>query len=202
MDYLEGLFLGKVWSDTDFENRRHYALFILYGFLVDILFFIRYWTGKSILGIGDGGLWKIIVYGILFLACPVICFRYYRMPLWGKWIVIFEKIFKVFLLIDLTINLISPLIKVSSDGLQEYLISFLNSTLENYTEKFAADAGSFSTVMGVLMGGIHVVLVCVLTLVATVVIPGLVFIIVRLIQNGYDYVINQLILKRYFQYRH
>ncbi len=198
MDYLEGLFLGKLWSDTDFENRRHYALFFLYGFFVDALFFVKYWTGSAILGFGNGALWKIIIYAVLFIACPFLCFRYYRMPLWGKILVLIEKVFKTLLVADITISLISPLVRVSSDGLQDYLISFLNGTLENYTEKFAADAGSFATVMGVLAGGIHVVFVCLLVFVAAIIIPGLVFIAVRYIQKGFDYIINRLILKRYF----
>lgn len=202
MDYLEGLFLGDLWSDTDFENRRHYALFILYGLLTDVFFLLKYWTGSAILTIGNGEVWKIVIFILLFLACPFLCFRYYRMPLWGKILVLFEKIMKTVIVLDLTIRFATPFIKVSSDGLQDYMISFLNSTLENYTEKFAADAGSFSTVMGVLAGGIHVVLVCVLVIVAAIVIPGLVFIVVRYVQKGYDFIIKQLILRRFFQYRH
>lgn len=200
MDYLEGLFLGKMWSDTDFENRRHYALFILYGLLVDIVFFLNYWTGTYQFGIGNGAIWKIIILILLCLACPFICFRYYRMPLWGKVLVLLEKLFKTLLVMDLTIGIVSPLIKVSSDGLQDYLISYLNKTLENYSDKFASSSGAFSTVMGVLAGGIHVVFVCVLALVIAVIVPGLVFIGVRIIQNGYDYVINQVILKRYLRH--
>jgi len=201
VDYLEGLFLGKLWSDTDFENRRHLGLFTLYGFLVALIFSYRYLTGRPLIFLGSFGTLQLVLFILLFLACPFICFRYYRMPLWGKLLVIFEKIAKAVLVIDLTVHLAIPQVKVQVGGLQDYLVNYLNSTLEKYTEKFAAEAGSFATVMGVLMGGIHTVLVFVLIIALAIVVPGLVFLLIRYIQFGYDWVIDKLILKKYFRFR-
>ncbi|MCR5527897.1 MAG: hypothetical protein K6F49_01625 [Saccharofermentans sp.] len=201
MDYLEGLFLGKLWSDTDFENRRHLGLFTLYGFLVALIFSYRYLTGRPLFFIGGFGTIQLVLLIILFLACPFICFRYYRMPFWGKLLVIFEKIAKAVLVIDLTVELAIPRVKVQVGGLQDYLIGYLNSTLETYTEKFASEAGSFATVMGVLMGGIHTVLVFVGIIALAVIVPGLVFLLIRYVQFGYDWVIDKLILKKYFRFR-
>ena len=201
MDYLEGLFLGKLWSDTDFENRRHLGLFTLYGFLVALIFSYRYLTGRPLIFLGSFNTLQMVLLILLFLACPFICFRYYRMPLWGKLLVIFEKIAKAVLVIDLTVHLAIPQVKVQVGGLQDYLVNYLNSTLEKYTEKFAAEAGSFATVMGVLMGGIHTVLVFVLIIALAIVVPGLVFLLIRYIQFGYDWIIDKLILKKYFRFR-
>ena len=198
---MEGLFLGKLWSDTDFENRRHLGLFTLYGFLVALIFSYRYLTGRPLFFIGGFGTIQLVLLIILFLACPFICFRYYRMPFWGKLLVIFEKIAKAVLVIDLTVELAIPRVKVQVGGLQDYLIGYLNSTLETYTEKFASEAGSFATVMGVLMGGIHTVLVFVGIIALAVIVPGLVFLLIRYVQFGYDWVIDKLILKKYFRFR-
>ncbi|MCQ2528674.1 MAG: hypothetical protein MJ108_06085 [Saccharofermentans sp.] len=201
MDYLEGLFLGKLWSDTDFENRRHVGLFILYGLFVDILLLLSYIKGFNILGTGALSVVRVVMYIMFFLACPFLCFRYYRMPFWGKVLVLIEKFLKTFFLIGITISLILPRIKVQSGGLQNYLIDYLNSTLEKYTMKFAADGGSFSTVMGVLTGGIHVVLVVVLILAAAVILPGLIFIAFRYLQYFYDWVLDKVIIKKFFRYK-
>ena len=46
MDYMEGLFLGSLWSDTDYENRRHINLFILYGVLVCGIVVLSSFTGQ------------------------------------------------------------------------------------------------------------------------------------------------------------
>lgn len=201
MDYIEGLYLGKLWSDTDFENRRHVGLFILYGIFVDAILLYRYFTGTALLDAGNFGLWQKILLVVLFVACPFICFRYYRMPLWGKLLVLFEKTVKVYLIVSLTISLVLPYITVQYDGLQEFAINYLNGTLETYTQKFAADAGSFATVMGVLAGGIHVILVFVLAIAAAVVVPGIIFILIRLVQYAYDFVLDRLVLKRFFRYK-
>ncbi len=201
MDYLEGLFLGKLWSDTDFENRRHAGLFFLYGFLVALLVLLRYFTGVTYLRIGNFGVIETVLLVLLMLGCPFICFKYYRMPFWGKLLVIGEKIFKSFLIMSFTVSLILPRIKVQSNGLQDFVINYLNGTLEKYTERFSSGAGSFATVMGVMAGGIHVVLVAVLIALAAVIIPGLVYLAFRYVQYAYDWVIDRLIIRRFFRYR-
>jgi hypothetical protein len=201
LDYAEGLFLGRYWSDTDFENRRHIELFLLYGVLTTIFLILLYWTGSPFLGVGRFGLFSIIMLVILSVFNPVLCFRYYGMPLWGKGGILLVKIYKAYLIMSLTVSLIIPRLTVQSNGLKDFLIDYLNSTLEHYTEKFASGGGSFSTVMGVLTGGIHVVLVIVLVFAAMIVIPGLFVLLYKIGQYFYDFLIDRLILRRYFRYR-
>lgn len=201
MDYTEGLLLGKLWSDTDFENRRHAGLFILYGILADIIAIATFFLGFDIAGLGSVETYEIVLLVILSLACPFICFRYYRFPLWGKLLVLAEKFYKAFLVLDLGVKFLISRINVGTDGLKDYLVNYLNGTLEKYTSRFASSAGSFSTVMGVLAGGVHVVLVVVLIAVAAIVIPGLIFLVFRAVQFAYDWVIEKLIIKRFFRYR-
>jgi hypothetical protein len=201
LDYAEGLFLGRYWSDTDFENRRHIELFLLYGVLTTIFLILLYWTGSPFLGVGKFGLFSIIMLVILSVFNPALCFRYYGMPLWGKGGILLVKIYKAYLIMSLTVSLIIPRLTVQSNGLKDFLIDYLNSTLESYTEKFASGGGSFSTVMGVLTGGIHVVLVIVLVFAAMIVIPGLVVLLYKAVQYFYDFLIDRLVLRRFFRYR-
>ncbi len=201
MDYAEGLFLGRYWSDTDFENRRHIELFLLYGALTTLFLFLFYWTGRPLIGVGSFGTISIIMLSLLSAGNPFVCFKYYGMPLWGKIGILFVKVYKAYLVMSLTVSLIMPRLTVQSNGLKDFLIDFLNSTLEKYTEKFASGGGSFSTVMGVLTGGIHVVVVIVLVLGAFLVIPGLVVLVYKAVQYFYDFVIDRLILRRFFRYK-
>ena len=201
LDYLEELLLGRLWSDTDYENRKHFGLFVLYGLLVDAIILYIYILERGLLGFGNIGPIHIAVFVLLFLANPFICFRYYRMPWWGKIMILLVKIFKSYLIISYTVSLLLPRLNVRVDGLQDYLISYLNQTLEKYTEKFAATAGSFSTVVGVLAGGVHVVGVVLLYILAAIVIPSLIYLAVKLIQLAWDWVVNMLIIKRFFPQR-
>lgn len=201
LDYLEGLLLGRLWSDTDFENRKHFGLFVIYGLLVDAIILYIYILGKGMLGFGVIGPIHIAVFTLLFLANPFICFRYYRMPWWGKISILLVKIFKSYLIISYTVSLLLPKLSVRVDDLQDFLISYLNSTLEKYTEKFQASAGSFSTVLGVLAGGVHVVGTVLLFALAAIVIPSLIYLAVKIAQYVWDWIINTLIIKRFFPQR-
>lgn len=201
MDYLEGLFLGKIWSDTDFENRRHLGLFVLYGLLIDSVILYNFVFGKSLLGIGSFGVFQMILFILLFLACPFICFRYYRMPLPGKIIILVEKILKSYLVASFTVSQIMSRITIQKSGLQDYVIDYLNGTLESYTERFAGSAGSFATVIAVLAGGVHVVLVAALVIAAAIIIPGIAYLIFVGLQYGYDWLMNKFVIKRFFPTR-
>lgn len=201
MDYLEGLLLGRLWSDTDYENRKHFGLFVLYGLLVDAIILYKYILGRGLIGFGSIGTIHIAVFVLLFIANPFICFRYYRMPWWGKIFIILAKLFKAYLIVSYTVSLLLPKLTVRVDDLQDFLMSYLNKTLERYTEKFVATAGSFSTVLGVLAGGVHVVLTVLLLVLAAVVIPSLIYLAVKLVQYAWDWVINLLIIKRFFPQR-
>ncbi|MBP5260793.1 MAG: hypothetical protein J6Z43_01550 [Clostridiales bacterium] len=201
MDYLEGLFLGKIWSDTDFENRRHLGLFVIYGILIESIVLYNFVFDKTLLGFGRFGVLNIVLFILLFLACPFICFRYYRMPLPGKIIILVEKTFKSYLVASFTVNQIMSRITIQKDGLQDFVINYLNGTLESYTERFAGSAGSFATVIAVLAGGVHVVLVAALIAAAAILIPGIVYLIFTGLQFGYDWLMNKFIIKRFFPTR-
>ena len=120
---------------------------------------------------------------------------------WKKALSLLLSIALVLCLLPTSAFAMQVFVKVQVGGLQDYLIGYLNSTLETYTEKFASEAGSFATVMGVLMGGIHTVLVFVGIIALAVIVPGLVFLLIRYVQFGYDWVIDKLILKKYFRFR-
>jgi hypothetical protein len=201
LDYLEGLLLGRLWSDTDFENRKHFGLFVIYGLLVDAIVLYLYISGKGLLNFGIVGPIHIAVFTLLFLANPFISFRYYRMPWWGKILVLAVKIYKSYLIISYTVSLLLPRLSVQVDDLQDFLMTYLNGTLEKYTEKFQASAGSFSTVLGVLAGGVHVVGTVLLYALAAIIIPGLIYLAIRIVQYVWDWVVNTLIIKRFFPQR-
>ena len=198
MDYLEGLMLGRLWSDTDYENRRHFWLFIIYGLLCNCIVLYTYILGKRLLWFGDVGMPLFAAFIVLFVASPFINFRYYRMPLWGKILVLAEKIFKSYLVLSYTVGLILPKLTVNMGDLQTVIVDYLNQTLETYTTKYAASSGSFATVTGVLAGGLHVMLVVLVNIAVIMVIPGLIYIAFRICQYVWDWLINTLILKRFF----
>ena len=138
-----------------------------------------------------------MIFALLFLACPFICFRYYRMPLWGKILVLLEKLYKHVLIVGFTVSLLLPRLTVKSGDLQTFMVDYLNKTLEKYTEKFIESTGTFATIMGVVSGGIHVMVVVFFWAVIAVVIPGALYLAYRLVQYGYDFIIARFIIRKY-----
>ena len=194
MDYLEGLFLGSLWSDTDFENRKHFSLFILFGMLVCGCVAFSYFTGQLSSLLGGQRVLKLVVFLAVFLASPFLHFRYYRNPLWVKIPVLIIDAVKYFALTVLCTTWVMPYLNISAAELQQHVVDFLNNTLESSTKMFAESAGTFSTVIGVITGGIYAVFLFAAALMLAVLIPGTIFLIVKWIQYGYDKLISKFIL--------
>lgn len=191
---MEGLFLGSLWSDTDFENRRHFTLYMLYGMFVCGLVMLSYFTGSFSDWLGGDRVLKIVLLLILFLASPFICFRYYRYPIWAKIPILAVQASKIAVLTLLFTTWVMPYLRISSDEVQTNLVGFLNKTLESSTQRFAESAGTFSTVIGVITGGIYVVFLFAAILILAILIPGAIFLLFRWIQYGYDKLISMFIL--------
>ena len=194
MDYLEGLLLGSQWSDTDFTNRRHISSLVLYGVFVNALILMNYLTGKLSNLIQGNFTTKLILYLILFVACPFICFRYYRFPIWAKIPILIVQTAKQVLLTLLMLTWARPKITLSSGDIKDTMIEFLNSTLESHTLRYRETAGTFATVVGVLSGGVYIVFMFLAIAILVLVIHGLVFVLVRMIQLGYDKLVEKFIL--------
>lgn len=198
IDYIEGLLLGRIWSDTDFENRKHVSLFILYGLFADVIVLYFYLKNKYLLGLGNFKTYQMVLLVILCLACPFINFRYYRFPWWGKLLVLLEKLYKNFIVLSLIVSTIIPRLTIPTGDIKDYLINYLNYTLEEYTTKYTASAGAFSTVIGVMAGGVHVVAYFLFNLFILVALPAVLYFAFRMLQYAYDYVVHELLIKRVF----
>lgn len=194
VDFMEGLFLGSLWSDTDFENRRHISLYIMYGMFVCGLVALSYFTGSFSSLLGGQRVLKLVLFLLFFLASPFICFRYYRYPIWVKIPILLVQTCKFVVFTLLFTTWVMPYLRVSSSDLQTNLVNFLNKTLEASTQRFAESAGTFSTVIGVITGGVYVVFLFVSIIILAILVPGTIFLIVRVIQFGYDKLISKFIL--------
>lgn len=194
MDYMEGLFLGSLWSDTDYENRRHASLFILYGMIVCGCVAFSYITGQLSGFLGGQRIIKLVIFLILFMASPFLNFRYYRYPLWVKIPILLADASKYFAMTVFSTTWIMPYLTISITDIQTFVVNFLNNTLESSTKMFAESAGTFSTVLGVITGGIYVVFLFAAALMLAILIPGTLFLLVRLLQYGYDKLISKFII--------
>jgi len=194
VDYFEGLFLGSMWSDTDFENRRHTGLFIGFGVLLCAMIALSYLSGYFSVLLGGARIVKLVIFLLLFFASPFLCFRYYRMRIWGKLPILLAGFIKHAAFALFATTWIMPFLNLSVSQIGEKLLDFLNSTLESNIEKFSDSAGSFSTVFGVLTGGIYVVFLAVIVVLLAIMVPGTIILLFRQLQYGYDKLVAKFVL--------
>ena len=90
-----------------------------------------------------------------------------------------------------------PKLTVSFGDLKDFFITYLNKTLEQFTDKYVDTAGTFATVLGVISGGVYIVVVVLLIILAALLIPGIVFCVARFLQYWYDKVVSMLVLADY-----
>lgn len=199
MDYLEGLLLGSQWCDTDYSNRRHFFSFFFFGIALCVMSALYIFTDQfASLLVGSFGqrMWLLV---LLFLLNPFSCFRYYRFPVFVKGLILALCFLKYIVFVGVMTTFFLPDLKVRFDfeQTQVFVIDFVNQTLENSIRRFSSSSGSFSTILGVVAGGLYFVFLALLILLASIAVPGLMVIAFRLLQLGYDKLISLLVLKRY-----
>jgi hypothetical protein len=158
------------------------------------LIIFSFLTGKLNWLLADMQIPKLIILMVLFLASPFLHFRYYRFPIWAKLPILLAGAFKYVCATFLMTTFIMPYTKFTFPELQENMIGFLNNTLESATERFAEAAGTFSTVLGVITGGVYIMFLFLFSIALAVLIPGTLMILMRLLQHGYDKLVATFIL--------
>ena len=85
MDFLEGFLMGPVWSDTEYETRRHVGFFWLVGWLFLAIFaFLLLYPEKAPVWLSMPGYLPYVMFFVLALASPFACRYYYRMNVFVK----------------------------------------------------------------------------------------------------------------------
>ena len=197
MDYLEGLCLGTAWSDTDYANRKHLTSFFVFGLVVSAMFTFYVFLGRfSFIFSGNTDI-KMILLILLFIAAPFLSFHYYRFPIYLKIPILALQFIKILLAVSLALSLISPKIDINFADVQIFVMEFANQTLESSVNRFSDSAGTFSTVVGVVMGGVYMALLGILIVFGALIIPGIIVLVLRMLQFGYDFLIARLVLRKY-----
>lgn len=82
MEYWEGFFLGKFWTDSDYHDRKHKVLFITISFSVFLLTVISLLIPEKVAGLFFLPVYLYFAFGIILLiALPFLAPYYYRLNL-------------------------------------------------------------------------------------------------------------------------
>ncbi|MGI6090421.1 MAG: hypothetical protein ACOYEL_03410 [Saccharofermentanales bacterium] len=187
MDYLEGFLIGPVWTDTDYETRRHTAIHIFVSALVGLVYvlMIIFPSYQGILQAIPLPA-SLIIFIMLMLVTPIIACFYYRMPLYVRPLVLLLYAFKFLLGFWALLQAVLPLYDLEIEGLQEYVFAEVNQSIESAISWFDFAGYLFSMILGIILGGLWLVLRLVIILILIAAIPLAFFILIKLIQYGLD----------------
>lgn len=188
MDYLEGALLGKLWSDTDFENRKHRGValllcgvFWLYAFY--LIFIVNFTDETTIMQ--SFVLWFPLA-ALLLIASPFLCYYYYNVPLIFRWVILAVQTVKNLFCFFFLYSLILPFVRFDKDKMITGILGYFN---DNVGMLFDSTSGTQS------MGGLffNAVLIAVVAMLAILllfillaIIPILYSKLIQLIQYSID----------------
>lgn len=158
MDFLEGTLLGPLWSDTDYQTRRHtgFNLFISLMFWLYLFYaFYRINSSGTPFLLADNILNWTFIGSILFLISPLLCLIYYKSPLIARFAILFTQFAKYLSLYLAFFKWLAPSLEIDFSTTLTSVTVFLNDTvgtaIEYYTERYQTSGLFASTaILGIV----------------------------------------------------
>ncbi len=197
MDFLEGFLIGPVWSDTEYETRRHIGFLWMIGWVfVAVFAFVLFFPDNSPFFLKMPMIVSIVLFIVLVLASPFICRPYYRLNIFLKIPILIALALKYFIGMIVLLQICQAFISIDKTALPMILLNYVNDSVSNATGYFASLGKGTDILVGILAGGIWVVITFGLALLVMTVIPALYMFALKLIQRGADQLAKTIIFNK------
>ncbi|MDI9497329.1 MAG: hypothetical protein QM270_02430 [Bacillota bacterium] len=137
MDYLEGALLGRIWSDTDYENRRHTGVWLWSSFafwLLTAALVLRMNRAGTLPWPGGSSFWFALTL-LLVIVLPLLSRFYYRLPLIARFPVLALHALKYATALLAIWSWFVPSTRVDTENLLPALLQFLDDTAGSFIER-------------------------------------------------------------------
>lgn len=196
MDYLEGFLIGPVWSDTDYETRRHYHAHVLLALLFAGAFFLLTlkpdWAAKVV--VVDYPL-SFILLGALVVLTPILSSFYYRIPLVLRPLVLLVYVFKYVLLFYLILHFLSGFVPETVADLPQLIMTRMDHHITQTTGFFQFAGSLFGMILGIVFGGLWIVAEALLLVAAAIVVPLIIIGLFKLLQLLLDRLLEAVLFR-------
>ncbi len=188
MDFLEGFLLGPVWSDTEYETRRHAGFYWFVGWLVLAAFVLLLLKPDSVPDILKLSVpLSIALFAVLVVLSPLINRFYYRLNVVVKIVALAILAAKYLFGMVAFLQFWQKRITIDLGAMPQILLDFANNMIASTTEYFQALGEGTGMLVGMIAGGLLIVLVFAGILLASTLLPAVYLYILKLIQLGIDY---------------
>lgn len=198
MDFLEGFLLGPLWSDTEYENRKHTGFFWFIGLATcALLGFLFLYPEKAPILLETNLTGLIALFVLLTLISPLISHVYYRMILPVRLAILLLQSLKFFSGMLVLVRLALPRIGIDTDTLAQDALDLINKIIGTSTDYFTKLAQGTGMLVGIVLGGLGVVMALASVIVISLVVPILWLALLRIIQRGIDMLAIHTIIRDY-----
>jgi hypothetical protein len=187
MDFLEGFLLGPIWSDTEYETRRHTGFYWFIGWL--IFFGFTYLVVKPAAVPGWMGMphyLPILFFFLFALLSPLACRYYYQLNILLRLGIIVFQLMKFGFAFLAFFQFLLPKFNLDLTALPQTGLDYINKTIANSTAYFENLGQGVGMLVGIVGGGLLIVLTFAGYLLVATLVPVLYLIIIKLIQRGID----------------
>ncbi len=199
MDYWEGFLLGPLWSDTDYETKRHGGQILGIGavvWLAIVALVLRpemqsFWISPLALRL------SLLLFIALVAVSPFLSRVYYRLawPLRGAVLCVqFAKLVAGMLV---PANLLLKGFHLDLVALQDQAMVFFNEYLSGIIDRFTGDYGGAGMIIGIVAGGASIALMGAGIVLASLIAPRLVLCAMRAVQWIYDSLLFRFLFRRW-----
>lgn len=194
MDFLEGFLLGPVWSDTEYETRRHTGFFWLIGWLTFFFFVWQILYPDRISG------WMVlspslavILFIFLLVGSPFISRYYYRFNIFYKIPALLIHTVKYLLVLYSVLIYALHRVTIDRSVLPDDLLDYINQTIEASTGLFSGWDKGLGMLLGIIAGGLRIALTFIFGLLALTILPALMIFAARMLQQVIDWLVHRFI---------
>ncbi len=196
MDFLEGFLMGPIWSDTEYETRRHTGLYWLFGWLAFAIYIWLQFTpvlAQPWLALPRWA--PLVTFAFLLLLAPFACRYYYQLSLLVKLPILSLLIIKLLAGFLAFYQWLLPLYTLQTEDLPQDLLEYINQTIAKSTETFSSMGQAVGMLVGILVGGLQVVFTFVGILLLASIVPALYLAFLQIIQRLVDYLVHYTLLR-------
>ncbi|MBP8990220.1 MAG: hypothetical protein KBG64_08380 [Clostridia bacterium] len=187
MDFLEGFLLGPIWSDTEYETRRHAGLYWFIGWLAFAgyiwLQFKPPWAQPWL----SLPRWvPILIFFFLLFSSPFMNCYYYRMNILVKLLILAFQAIKLAAAFLALYQWILPYYSFDIDLLPQEIIEYINQTITKSTETFATIGQAVGMLIGLIAGALQIILTFLCGLLTVTLGPAFYLFLIQMLQRVVD----------------
>lgn len=193
MEYWEGFFLGKYWTDSDYHDSHHRFLFLSISFVVFLLTAAKVFMPSRIDFLFPFSLPVHLIIGIvLLIVLPFIASKFYRMYPIVRVIILLLYLLQYFFLLISFVQFFARLLAIDFSTLPDLFLKMLDQIMVFSGNLFNFLGGLGSTIAsvagGIIIGGI----IAVIAFLFSVFLPLVYIMLFRVLQRCVDAIVYKL----------